>query len=134
MVVWRRGDGGERCCIDCVLEIITRILREVVNRERLYGTRAFYFSGSPSLCSLYACMLGFYHTLEIIARTLREVVNRERLCGTIAFYLFVCLFVCLDKTRTFILRSLCLEGSNNPWEWLHTDPGTDHVRETKTAA
>ena len=39
-------------------------------------------------------------------------------------HLFVCLFVCLDKTRTSILRSLCLEGSNNPWEWLHTDLGT----------
>ena len=46
----------------------------------------------------------------------------------------VCLFVCLDKTRTSILRSLCLEGSNNPWEWLHTDLGTDHVRQSKTAA
>jgi len=23
---------------------------------------------------------------------------------------------------------------NNPWEWLHTDSGTDHMRETKTAA
>ena len=37
--------------------------------------------------------------------------------------LFVCLFVYLDKTRKSILCSLCLEGSNNPWEWLHTDSG-----------
>ena len=48
--------------------------------------------------------------------------------------LFVCLFVCLDKTRKSILRSLCLEGSNNPWEWLHTDLGTDHVLQSKTSA
>ena len=47
----------------------------------------------------------FINTLEIIARILREVV-----C------LFVCLFVCWYKTRNTILRSLCLEGSNNPWE------------------
>ena len=47
---------------------------------------------------------------------------------------FVCLFVCCYKTRKSILRSLCLKGSNNPWEWLHTDTGTDHMRETKTAA
>ena len=40
------------------------------------------------------------------------------------FGLFVCLFVCLGKTRKSILRSLCLEGSNNPWEWLHTDVRT----------
>jgi len=39
--------------------------------------------------------------------------------------LFVCLFVCLGKTRKSILRSLCLEGSNNPWEWLHTESGTE---------
>jgi len=44
--------------------------------------------------------------------------------------LFVCLFVCLYKTRKSILRSLCLEGSNNPWEWLHTESDTDHVRDT----
>ena len=31
--------------------LIARILRKVVNRERLCGTSAFYF--------LYACMLGF---------------------------------------------------------------------------
>jgi len=37
--------------------------------------------------------------------------------------LFVCLFVCLYKTRKSILRSLCFEGSNNPWEWLHTESG-----------
>ena len=37
--------------------------------------------------------------------------------------LFVCLFVCFDETRKSILRSLCLEGSNNPWEWLHTESG-----------
>ena len=40
---------------------------------------------------------------------------------------FVCLFVCLFvwiRTRKSILRSLCLEGSNNPWEWLHTESGT----------
>ena len=39
--------------------------------------------------------------------------------------MFVCLFVCLGKTRKSILRSLCLEGSNNPWEWLHTESGTE---------
>ena len=39
--------------------------------------------------------------------------------------LFVCLFVCLGKTRKSILRPLCLEGSNNPWEWLHTESGTE---------
>ena len=39
--------------------------------------------------------------------------------------LFVCLFVCWDKTRNSILCSLCLEGSNNPWEWLHTESGTE---------
>ena len=33
-------------------------------------------------------------------------------------------FVCLGKTRKSILLSLCLEGSNNPWEWLHTDVRT----------
>ena len=63
-------------CLDSVhsLEIIERILREVVNRERL--------------CS-FTCMLvcwDFICTLEIIERILREVVNRERLCGTSAFY------------------------------------------------
>ena len=42
---------------------------------------------------------------------------------TAVAWLLVCLFVCLDKTRTSILRSLCLEGSNNPWEWLHTESG-----------
>ena len=47
---------------------------------------------------------------------------------------FVCLFVCLDKTQSPILCSLCLEGSNNPWEWLHTESGTDHVCDTQTAA
>ena len=36
---------------------------------------------------------------------------------------FVCLFVCLGKTRKSILHSLCLEGSNNPWECLHTESG-----------
>ena len=30
---------------------------------------------------MYACLLGFCHTLEIITRTLCEVVNRVRLCG-----------------------------------------------------
>ena len=36
-------------CSDSVhtLEIITRILSEVVNRERLCGTNAFYFSCFP---------------------------------------------------------------------------------------
>ena len=82
-------------CWDSIhtLEIITRILREVVNRERLYGTNAFYFGRFRNLwvvflyvlhnqySTLYACMRGFRRTLEIIARTLREVVNRVRLCG-----------------------------------------------------
>ena len=36
-------------------------------------------------------------------------VNKTRVC------LFVCLFVWI-KTRKSILRSLCLEGSNNHWE------------------
>ena len=70
-----------------------------------------------------ACMLvcrDFICTLEIITRTLCKVVNRERLCDTNAFYFshfrFVCLFVCWYKTRNSILQSLCLEGSNNPWE------------------
>ena len=38
-------------CLDsvCTLEIITRTLREVVNRERLCGTSAFYFSGFRNL-------------------------------------------------------------------------------------
>ena len=86
---------------------------------------------------LFACSLEFHRTLKIIARILREVVNRERLCGTIAFYFsgFICLFclflfVCLYKTRKSILHSQCLEGSNNPWEWLHTESDTDHVRDT----
>ena len=40
--------------------------------------------------------------------------------------MFVCLFgfVCLfvwGKTRKSILRSLSLEGSNNPWEFLQTE-------------
>jgi len=35
--------------------------------------------------------------------------------------MFVCLFVCFGKTRKSILLSLCLEGSNNPWEWLQTE-------------
>ena len=38
-------------CLDCVytLEIIVRTLREVVNRERLCGTCAFYFGGFRNL-------------------------------------------------------------------------------------
>ena len=38
-------------CLDSVytLEIIARTLREVVNRERLCGTSAFYFSGFRNL-------------------------------------------------------------------------------------
>ena len=54
------------------LEIITRMLSEVVNRERF-------------ACSL-VCW-DFVHTLKIITRTLSEVVNRERLCGTNALIL-----------------------------------------------
>ena len=37
--------------------------------------------------------------------------------------MFVCLFV-WGKTRKSILRSLSLEGSNNPWEWSQTESGT----------
>ena len=37
--------------------------------------------------------------------------------GTVC--LFVCLFVWIKPEKS-ILRSLCLEGSNHPWEWLHT--------------
>ena len=44
--------------------------------------------------------------------------------GTDKRCLFVYLFVCCYKTRNSILCSLCLEESNNPWEWLHTDSGT----------
>ena len=89
-------------CWDSVytLEIITRTLREVVNRERLCGTSAFYFGGFRNfwgcqtpcrsndtiyLCCMLVCLDSVY-TLEIITRTLREVVNRERLCGTNTFY------------------------------------------------
>ena len=34
--------------------------------------------------------------------------------------LFVCLFVWIKPEKS-ILQSLCLEGSNNPWEWLHME-------------
>ena len=82
-------------CLDSIhtLEIITRILCEVVNRERLYGTTAF------------PCMLvcwDFIDTLEIITRILCEVVNRERLCNT------ACMLVCWDSValwRFFFMRS-----------------------------
>ena len=63
------------------LEIITRTLREVVNRVRLCG----HHTRGCSSGEVHACMLvcgDFICTLEIIACTLREVVNRERLCGT----------------------------------------------------
>ena len=48
--------------------------------------------------------------------------------------MFVCVFVCWYKTRNSILFSLCLEESNNTWEWLHRSSDSDHVRETKTVA
>ena len=89
------------------LEIITRILREVVNRERLCDTNAFYFGHFRNLwgCGLVGWLRELRRTLEIIARILREVVNRERLCGTNAFNFgrfrnlwgrpdLVCLFAC----------------------------------------
>ena len=59
------------------LEIITGILREVVNRERLCGTNA----QSNLVASLVAWLRELRRTLEIIPRTLHEVVNRVRLCG-----------------------------------------------------
>ena len=87
MVAWLR----EFCR---TLEIIKRTLREVVNRVRLCGRHTRGYSRGevhvygavirPKVVStvcLYACMLGFCHTLEIITRTSREVVNRVRLCG-----------------------------------------------------
>ena len=82
-------------CLDFIhtLEIIARMLSEVVNRERLCDTSVIWwvasaiFGGSNPLQKyrhnrLFACSLEFHRTLKIIARTLSEVVNRERLCGT----------------------------------------------------
>ena len=51
------------------LEIITRTLREVVNRVRLCGHHTPFK------------LLGIHHTLKIAARTLSDVVTRVRLCS-----------------------------------------------------
>ena len=74
------------------LEIITRTLREVVNRVRLCGHHTVRGSRVEVQSHLFACLLEFHRTLKIITRTLREVVNRERWRGTIAFY-----FSCFRK-------------------------------------
>ena len=39
------------------LEIITRILHEVVNREKLCDTNAFYFSGFRNLIHSLGCLV-----------------------------------------------------------------------------
>ena len=129
------------CLFACSLEfhrtlkINARTLSDVVTRVRLCGhhthrglcCEVHVYGAVMWRGDIAACMLvcwDFIYTLEIITRTLREVVNRERLCSTNSFYFgcfrnlrgLVCLFVCWYKTRKSILRSLCPEGSNNPWE------------------
>ena len=89
-------------CLDSVytLEIITRTLREVVNRERLCGTSAFYFSGF--LVCLYAGILS--HSGDHHAHSTRSgklgclvagILSHSSVMLDCLIRLFVCLFVCL---------------------------------------
>jgi len=60
-------------CFDSVhtLDIITHILRGVVNREKLCGTNAFYTQTSCMLVRLFAG--NYIYTLEIVVRILNPV-------------------------------------------------------------
>ena len=117
-------------CWDLIytLEITARILREVVNRERLCGTntQALWLPQFLGLSDLVAWLREFCCTLEIITRTLREVVNRERLCDTNAFYFggflvawlreFCCTLEIIARTLREVVNRVRLCGHHSPFE------------------
>ena len=92
-------------------------VREFLGRLRNRGHRLIARWGEEIL--LYVSFIG----LRLTKNKTRERVSNPYQPPYRKVCLFVCLFVCLGKTRKSILRSLCLEGSNNPWEWLHTESG-----------